>query len=129
MLVPFLPGETVWIAFLVPLGARLTGSAADGAAVRIAPVSEPHGDLALLAAEAVESPAGPLAFDARAMDPATTPAALADDHLTFTIDGPDGVASRLAVVFATPALFEAVTGWPAPGPTAAQDAYGGWRLP
>lgn len=129
VLVPLLAAESVWIAWEVGPGIRVAGTSADGASLRAAPIANLHQGHALIAVDAVESHHGPLPINARTIKPAATLVELEGNHLDFTVEGREGAASRLAIVFANPVLYEAVSGCPAPGPTFSDDSYGGWRLP
>jgi hypothetical protein len=52
------------------------------------------------------------------------------DGLAVVISHPvDATAQRIAIFAATPELYSALGGLPAPEPTTERDEYGGWRLP
>jgi hypothetical protein len=82
-----------------------------------------------MVADAVLSAGGWRPLDAVTFALAATKGALKHDHLIIEVENKAGrIAGRLGVL-GTPALYELVSGRPAPPPTSEKDAYGGWRLP
>jgi hypothetical protein len=129
VLLPLAPGVALWIACTVARGLRVTGHAGPEA-LRVAPIAKFQDGSALIAVDAVLSASGPRPIDAVTFALADTERALQHDHLTVEIKSAAGeIAGRLGVVLGTPALYELVSGRPAPPATSEQDAYGGWRLP
>jgi hypothetical protein len=127
VLVPLGRGEALWVAWFVRPGTEVTGLTEGGKALRVVPLDAGHRGWALLAADAVESSDGLRPIDALTVTLAERPDAVERDHLTFRVTG--GARGHLGVVLATPDVYQSISGRPAPEPTSAADAYGGWRLP
>jgi hypothetical protein len=129
VLLPLAPGEALWIALTIASGMSVSGGAGREP-LRIAPVAESYEGSTLLAADAVLSASGPRPLDAVTFALADTKRALNRDHLTIEVKSTAGrIAGRLGLVLGTPALYELLSGRPAPPATSEKDAYGGWRLP
>jgi hypothetical protein len=127
--VPLVPNESLWVAWTIRTKTEVTGCAANGEALRIVPVTTPHEGWLLLAADAIEAAEGPRPIDV-SLQPTSSCATLAHDHLTFKIiNGMTRSVEHLGVVLGTPELYTQLSGLLAPEPTKPSDAYGGWRLP
>lgn len=130
VLVPLPAGEALWIAWMLRPGGTVSGSDADGNAVRIAPVTPSGERWSLFAADALEHPEGRRSLDSDSFALARTEKAVARDHLRFEVRGKDPeTLHSVGVVLATPALYARLSGQPAPSPSAPSDAYTGYRLP
>jgi len=128
VLVPLLPGESLWIALTIKRGIIAAGRAGHEP-LRIAPISEYPDGGALMAADAVLTKSGPRALDAASFSVIDKKEALNHDHLILEMEEGGRTVGRLGVILGTPELYELVSGRSAPLPTSENDAYGGWRLP
>jgi hypothetical protein len=128
VLVPLGPGEALWIALTISSGMRVSGRAGR-LPLRVTPIAESQ-DGSVVAVDAVVSANGSRPLDAATFGLADTKRKLERDHLNVEVKSTAGaVDGRLGVVLGEPALYELVSGRPAPHATSEQDAYGGWRLP
>jgi hypothetical protein len=72
----------------------------------------------------------PLPLDVASIEIADDAKSIEDDVLTLVLESRlQATLQRIAIIPATPRLYEAVSGLTAPGPTTERDEYGGWLLP
>jgi len=69
-------------------------------------------------------------LNAASIDIADNSGSIGIDALTLFLEKKsEGIIQRIAIVPASPALYQALSGLPAPEPTTERDEYRGWRLP
>jgi hypothetical protein len=130
VLVPLAQGEALWLAWIIQAGITVTGHTVSDQALHFVSVTESRDGWRLIAADAIESTKGLRPIDPSALTPAGSRAALNRNHLLFRVfDEAERTAGRLGIALGTPALYACISGFPPPGPTSPEDAYGGWRLP
>lgn len=130
ILVPLPAGEALWISWALKPGVRVAGRTRDDIAVRIAPVTNSLTRWSFWSADALEMPGVVSDIDENSVVPIRTKKQLKNYHLMFDVFGESGdKLNRVGIVVATPALYARLSGLPAPLPSVAADAYGGWRLP
>jgi hypothetical protein len=129
VLVPLRAGEALWIAVMADRAIVVDGRAGKDP-LRVEKLSQAKDGSALHALDAVFRFDRPLPLDTASIACADDRNKIGDDVLTIVLqDPPQGTTQRIAIVPARPALYEAVSGLPAPAPTTEQDQYRGWRLP
>jgi hypothetical protein len=128
-MVPLRVGEALWIAIMTettiavdgragkrPLRAKLVSGGADGEILQ--------------ALDAVLSSDEWVPLDGESIQCAEHRDEIGVDPLTILLKNPlEGTAQEIEIVPAAPALYEALSGLAAPGPTTERDEYRGWRLP
>jgi hypothetical protein len=125
VLVPLRDGEALWVAVLAEPTITLEGYAGPYR-LRASVVSQSIGHQSLLALDGILVGERWAPLDATSLPRASCRNEIDIDGLTIRL-GSDSWSQELAVVLATPALYESVSGFPLPQATF--DSYGGWRLP
>lgn len=129
ILVPLRSGEALWVAVIAEPTILAEGRAGDRP-LRIEKSPAGKDGNILLMLDAVLDLDRWLLIDPASIACASDRDAIGDDPLTVIVKDPlRGTAQEIAIVPATPALYTALSGLPAPGPTTEEDEYGGWRLP
>jgi hypothetical protein len=131
VLIPLRAGEALWIAVLSAPAVVVEGHAGDRPLrVEQLPPTRDGNVLQMLDSVLVSNRWVPI--DAASILCADDRNALGDDHdqLTIRLKNPPRTEDQwIAVVPATPSLYETLSGLSAPGPTSEEDGYRGWRLP
>lgn len=129
VLVPLRPGEALWIAVTAGPAILVSGTAGDRA-LRVETVSLGNDESVLVMLDAVFESNQWTPIDANSVRWADHREAIAGDPLAIVLTNPVAATTqRIAIVPATAALYQAISGFPAPGDTTQQDEYRGWRLP
>jgi hypothetical protein len=129
VLVPLRGGEALWIAVMAESPILVEGRAGDRL-LRVEKLSAGNGESVLQMLDAILESNRWIPIDTASIGSAKDRDAIGDGPLTVILKNPvSATAQRIAIVPATPALYRALSGLPAPGPTTERDEYGGWRLP
>jgi hypothetical protein len=129
VLVPLRSGEALWIALIAEPTILVEGRAGDRP-LRVEKLSAGNDGSVLHMLNAVLDSNQGIPIDAASIGLADDRDAIEEGPLTVILKNPLGAtAQRIAIVPATPELYSALSGLPAPGPTTERDAFGGWRLP
>jgi hypothetical protein len=129
VLVPLRGDEALWIAVIAGSRILVEGRAGDRP-VRIEKLSAGNDDSVLQMLNAVLESDTWIPIDTTSIAVADDREAIGDGPLTVILKDPLGATvQRIEIVPATPSLYSALSGLPAPGPTTAQEEYGKWRLP
>jgi hypothetical protein len=129
VLVPLRGGEALWIAVMAGSTILVEGRA-DDRLLRVEKLAVANGESILQMLDAILDSNQWIPIDTASIGSADDRDAIGDGPLTVTLKNPlAATAQRIAIVPATPALYRALSGLPAPDPTTERDEYGGWRLP
>ena len=129
VLVPLRAGEALWIAVLAPPVIVAAGIAGDRPlrVVNLSPANEASG---LRMLDAVLCSHQWMPIDLTSIACIDDRDAIGDGALKLVLrDPPAATAHQIEIILATPALYSALSGLPAPRATTEQDGFGGWRLP
>jgi hypothetical protein len=129
IMVPLGAGEALWIAVMVGPATLVEGHAGDDP-LRVEQLSQRKDGVVLLALAKVTRHGRPLPLDAASIEYVDDRARIESDALTIVLkNSRSAMIQQIGIVVATPRLYEAVSGLPAPAPTTERDEYQGWRLP
>ena len=129
VLVPLRAGEALWIAFMADPAFAVEGWAGDDP-LRVEQLSKANDGSVLQALDAVLRRDRLLPLDAASIECVEDRNQIGDDVLTIVVKNLlQGAVQRIAIVPATPELYEALSGLAAPAPTTEREGYRGWRLP
>jgi hypothetical protein len=129
VVVPLVPGEHVWLAWMVQTGLRFSGQTAEGAPIRFARISEPFNGTSLYSANSIETgsrlvPIG--AESVRTWNGAPEPA---PPSLSVEIAADGDAREIVLVTFATETGWVELTGEKFPSGTSPVDAFRPHLLP
>lgn len=127
VLVPLAEGEAFWIAVLAEPGIVVQGHAGPHQ-LRVVVVSQGIGQRVLRAIDGMLLGACWAPLDASSIARAGHRDEVGIDGLTIRLES-DGWSQQVAVVPATPALYESLSGFPMPHAASEEESYRGWRLP
>jgi hypothetical protein len=129
VLVPIRAGEALWIAVMAAAAILVEGRGGDRP-LRVESLAQAKDGSVLRMLDAVYDQDRWMPIDNASVSCADGRNAIGDDSLTIFLKDPlDATAQRIGIVPATPELYEALSGLPAPVPTTERDEYSGWRLP
>jgi hypothetical protein len=129
VLVPLRAGEALWIAVMADPAIVVDGHAGEDS-LRVVELSQANDGSVLRALDAVLRLNRSLPLDSASIECADDRNKIGEDPLTIVLKNPlQGTVQWIAIVPATPGIYEALSGLPAPRPSTERDEYGGWRLP
>src|SRR3954447_2583872 len=128
IVVPLRPGEALWIAVMAGPAVSIEARAGDRP-LRMQKFSPAEDGTGLQMFDAVFAADRWIPIDAASVSCADDPGATGEP-LTLTLKDRLQSENRwIAIIPATPALYERLSGLPAPDPSTEQDEYQGWLLP
>lgn len=129
VLIPIRAGEALWIAITAEAAILVEGRAGTRP-LRLQTVAPVKDGSILQMLDAVCDQGRWMPIDKASVSCSEDSNGIGDDPLTIFLKNPvDALAQRVAIVPATPELYETLSGLPAPAPTTERDEYSGWRLP
>jgi hypothetical protein len=129
VLVPLRAGEALWIAVMADPAIVVDGHAGEDP-LRVVRLSQANDGSVLQALDAVLRLDRWLPLNSATVEWADNRTKIVDDPLTVVLKNPlQGTVQWIAIVPATPGIYEALSDLPAPRPSTERDEYRGWRLP